>query len=406
MGKSIKFLTSIMATMLLAGALTGCGGSDKPAESGDSDKKLVVYSHLKPEEIEEIDKIAKKWGEEKGVKVSVQHDQAGMQEFIQLAKSSKAPDIMFGLANDNLGTFQKAGLLAEVPSGIIDESQYVSKQLIESITIGGKKYAVPIAQETSALFYNKDLVKEAPKTMEEVVKIGETKGFKYAIDDFYRSYGFIAANGGYVFKNNNGTLDPNEIGLNNEGAIKGYEFIRSLVQEYKLMPPDIKDDIANAEFKSGKSAFYISGPWDIESFKEAGVNFGVVPMPTLNGNQVKTFSGVQTAFVSESSKNKDLAWDLIKYLQDNAATFMLEKGNRIPVLNSMLNSDEVKKNEYMKAFIEQSKHADPMPNIPEVQAMWNPAADNIKLMNAGQLTAKECADRTVEQIKEGIAQQK
>ena len=37
----------------------------------------------------------------------------------------QGPDIMFGLAHDNLGTFQKAGLLAEVPEGIINDSRCV-----------------------------------------------------------------------------------------------------------------------------------------------------------------------------------------------------------------------------------------------------------------------------------------
>ena len=60
----------------------------------------------------------------------------------------------------------------------------------------------------------------------------------------------------------------------------------------------------------------------------------------------------------------------------------------------------------MGAFVEQAKVADPMPNIPEVQAMWKPGETNILLMIQGQQTAKEAADKTVEQIKEGIAQQK
>ena len=89
---------------------------------------------------------------------------------------------MVGIANDNLGTFQKAGLLAEVPSGVIDESKYTSKEVINAVTIGGKQYAVPYAQETVSLFINKDKVKEVPKTMEELVTKAKEVGFEYNVN--------------------------------------------------------------------------------------------------------------------------------------------------------------------------------------------------------------------------------
>ncbi|MGL5243733.1 MAG: maltose ABC transporter substrate-binding protein, partial [Sarcina sp.] len=368
-------------------------------------KELTVWSHLTQPEVDELNKIAQKWAEEKGVKVKVVKDDTEMQQYIQAANSSKGPDVYFGLAHDNLGTGQKAGVLAEVPDGVIDESKYASKQLIDAVTLQGKKYAVPIAQETVAMFYNKDLVNETPKSMEDLVNVAKEKGFKFDVNDFYKSYGFVAANGGYVYKNNDGTLDPSDIGLNNEGAIKGYEFINSLIKE-KLIAPDINGDLAKGEFISGKAAFYISGPWDISAAQEAGLNFDITPIPTLNGNNVPTFMGVQTAFVSAKSQNQELAWDLLKYLIDNTGEMLIEHGNRIPVLNDMLNSEKFKANKYMTPFSEQAKYAHPMPNIPEVQAMWTPGAENIKLMLAGQLSPKEAADKTVEQIKEGIAQQK
>ena len=164
MGKRTKILATVMAaTMLFAGSLVGCGGKADSGSTDGSGKELTVWSHLTTPEVEELNKIASKWGEENGVKVKVVEDKSEMQAYIQAANSSKGPDIMFGLAHDNLGTFQKAGLLAEVPEGIINDSDYASHQVLDAVTIDGKRYAVPIAQETSALFYNKDKVKEVPK---------------------------------------------------------------------------------------------------------------------------------------------------------------------------------------------------------------------------------------------------
>lgn len=242
--------------------------------------------------------------------------------------------------------------------------------------------------------------------MEELVEVAAEKGFKYAIGDFYRSYGFIAANGGYVFKNNDGVLDSTDIGLNNEGAIKGYEFLEDLVVNKKLMASDINGDAAIGEFTSGNTAFFISGPWDVAAFEESGLNFGVAKIPSLNGNEVTPFMGVQAAFVSSKSDKQEDAWKLVKYLAENSGDIVLEEGNRIPVYTDSFETEAFKNNKYMGAFVEQAKVADPMPNIPEVQAMWKPGETNILLMIQGQQTAKEAADKTVEQIKEGIAQQK
>lgn len=405
MVKCRRTIGIILATAMISLFSVGCSGKSEN-EASSNEKELVVWSHLTPDEVKEVNDVAQKWGKENGVKVKVVEDKGDMQAYIQAANSSKGPDIMFGLPHDNLGTFEKAGLIAKVPKGLINEDDYVSKQLVDAVTLNGNQYAIPIAQETTTLFYNKDLVDKSPKTMEEVVEIGKDKGFIFDVANFYPSYGFIAANGGYVYKNNNGTLDPKDIGLNNEGAIKGYQFLQDLVVKDKLIPVDMTGDIASGEFSSGKVAFYISGPWDVKSFKDSGLNFGVVKMPTLNGNEVKSFMGVQTAFVSEKSKNKELAWDLTKYLAEHTSQILLDTGNRIPVLKSVVQSEEFAKNEYMLQFAEQAKVAQPMPNIPEVQAMWIPAGENIRLLMNGQLTPKECADLTVEQIKEGIAQQK
>ncbi len=402
--KRKKSVIALLLASMMTMSLVGCSSSKDEASNGEN--SLTVWSHLTPDEVKAIAPIAEKWGQENGVNVKFVEDKGDMQAYMQAANSSKGPDMMFGLPHDNLGTFEKAGLLAEVPEGLLNKDDYTSEQLIDAVTLNGKQYAVPLAQETTSLFYNKDLVTEVPETMEEVVEIGKEKGFVFDVANFYPTYGLIAANGGYVYKNNDGTLDPTDIGLNNEGAIKGYQFIHDLVVKDKLISVDMTGDIASGEFMNGKAAFYISGPWDVKSFQDAGVNFGVVPFPTLGGNNVKSFMGVQTAFVSSKSKNQELAWDLAKYLSENTSDILLNTGNRIPVLKSVVESEEFAKNEYMLNFAEQTKVADPMPNIPEVQAMWGPAGDNLRLLMNEQLSPEECANMTVEQIKEGIAQQK
>ncbi|GAA0084271.1 extracellular solute-binding protein [Clostridium sp. CTA-7] len=400
MVKRSKLLAVLIAGVIATTSLVGCGGkSDTTGNKGGEKKTLTVWSHFTANEVKEFEKVAKSWGEENNVEVNVVEDQGKFQEMIQACQSDNGPDLILGVPHDNLGTFQKAGVTAEVPAGMVSADKYTSQGIVDAITIGGKQYAIPFAQETTAMFYNKDKVKEVPKTMEDLVTMAKETGFEYDVNNFFFSYAFLSAGGGYVYKNNNGTLDPSDIGLGNEGSVAGLQFISDLVNKNKLMAADITGDIAKGDFTSGKAGFYFSGPWDVAGAKEAGLNFGVIPMPTLNGKVPQTFLGVQTAFVNENSKNKDIAWKLMEEFVNKGQDIVYKTGSRIPVAKGYTVDDE-----YTKAFMEQAKVAMPMPNVVEVQAMWEPAGNNLKLLTSGQIDAKTAGKNIVDQVKEGIKQ--
>ena len=78
------------------------------------------------------------------------------------------------------------------------------------VTVGGKVYGAPAVIESLVLYYNKDLIKEAPKTfadLENLAKIANTLSlvktenncFLADWTNFYYAYGLLAGNGAYVF---------------------------------------------------------------------------------------------------------------------------------------------------------------------------------------------------------------
>ena len=84
---------------------------------------------------------------------------------------------------------------------------------------------------------------------------------------------------------------------------------------------------------------------------------------------------------------------------DKGQDIVYKTGSRIPVAKDYNVDDE-----YTKVFMEQAKVATPMPNIVEVQAMWEPANNNLKLLTSGQTDAATTAKNIVDQVKEGIKQ--
>jgi arabinogalactan oligomer/maltooligosaccharide transport system substrate-binding protein len=380
---------------------TPAGGGAAPAGG----KKILVWSHLTEKEVDEVRTLANTWAKQTGNTVEVIYDQSGFQEFATAATAGAAPDLMYGIAHDNLGPFWKAGLLQEVPAGSINEADYV-KNSLDAVTFEGRRFGVPVSMESIGLFYNRKLVPTAPTNWNDFVTAASAKGFQYDVKNFYFSYGFLGGEGGYIFANKNGTLDPTDIGLNNAGAVRGLTLIGDFTNRFKWMPQDVNSDMAKANFQSNKIALYLSGPWDVKGFQDAGVDFGVAPMPTLdNGKPFQPFVGVQAAFVWSGSKVSAQATDLMTYLNANAPKPLFTTGNRIPVQTKFQNDPDVKANANMSAFTVSATNGTPMPNIPAMGAVWDPAAKMLDLVTTAKATPKAAADDAVKTISDAVKAQ-
>ncbi|WP_160687894.1 extracellular solute-binding protein [Clostridium sp. C2-6-12] len=380
----------------------------------EKSKKINLWLNTNEAEGKEIEKLAHKWSEENGIDVNVQIDtiNAGgsVEQYLNItnngtdARNPNSPDIEFGLSHEFMEKLEKLNLAEEVPKDIINFDNYISKDIIDAVTINDKICAFPISQECPALFYNKNLVSKVPETMEGLIQDAKANGFKYDINNLYLSYQFIDANGGYIFKNNNGTFDKKNIGLNNEGAIKGYKFLQDLVQTNKLMAQDVNDEMAEVSFYNGEIAYYIGEAKKLEKMKSTvgDLKLGVAPIPKLNGNTTKTFKGIKMALVNPKSEKKEESYKLLKYLIENSKETLITYGNRLPVFKDALEIKSFKNDEYLQGFYMQSKDSEIMPNILETEVIWGPLQTNFNLLLTNQITPKECGDLIVKEINDGI----
>ncbi|MDA8207206.1 MAG: maltose ABC transporter substrate-binding protein [Thermaerobacter sp.] len=401
------------AAVLLTGSLTmGTAAVSAAQASAATHGKVVVWSYLTKPEVKVLQHEAALWAKKTGNQAQVIYEPGtNFQQFATAAHSGQGPNLVFGIPDDNLGTFHAAGLLARVPSGEIKTSQYPHSAL-SATQYDGKQYAIPLDLETYALFYNKKLVPKPPATFTQLIADAKKLnaqpgryGFEYDINNFYFSYAFISGFGGYVFQNKKGHLNPNNVGLDNQGAIRGLAFIRSFVTD-GLMPSDITGNIAVSNFSAGKLGMIIDGPWDISTYQKAHLHFGIEPLPTLpNGHHPGSFFGTQSAFVSAVAApgQQKLAWSLAKYLVAHTTVGLLRTGNRIPALASA-QPQAIKENPYLTPFIKQSKWAQPMPNIAQMSAVWTPGANALTEVTKGAETPRKAAVNMVKEIKAGIAQ--
>lgn len=403
MKKHVKVLASALTLVLVASALVGCGKkADGNAPAAKESKKIVVWSHLTDPEVAALKPIAQEWAKNTGNTVEVLADKGDFNAFAQAAASSKAADIMFGIPHDNLGGFYKAGVLAEVPANTVDTAKYY-ENAINAVSFDKKMYAVPLTVETLGLFYNTDKVQTPPTTLDDLIAQGKKVGFHYEAKNLYHSYAFVSGFGGYIFKDNGGALDPASLGLDNEGAVKGYETLATFGKDLG-MKSSVDSGAAGGEFKAGKIGLFISGPWDVDGFKKAGVHFKVAPLPSINGKPATPFLGVQAAFVNAKSKNQAEAWDLMKYLVSHSEQALFDAGNRIPAAKDSALKDKLASGD-LAGFVEQTKTAYPMPNIPQMGSVWAANGDFALLVD-GKLSAKDYAAKYAKDVKDQIAQAK
>ena len=380
-----KIIITILCTLMAVGTLTGCG-------AGKTDSRIVIWTNMSVE-VDTLQKYADEWGEKNGYEVEVLHQSPSVQQFAQAVKSASGPDAVVGIPNDQLADYVNAGLAAEVPQELYTDSDF-SDAAIQACYVDGKRYAAPLSVETTALFYNTELVSKVSSTWEELVEqAAQNGGVQFDATSIYYDLGFVRACGGYIFQYKDGAYDTSDIGLANAGAVEAYEFINALCNKYNLITADVTADIARS---------YIGGPWDIDGFTSAQTPFAISEMPTFHGQPFVTPVGTQVSFVSNNSDKQEQVWNFIQYLIENGALDLYEAGDRIPARLADQELAEIQNNEYAQAFIAQINNGEPMPTVSEMGQLWSIHTNNIRSMWSGEQTAQQAADNMVSQLKEAI----
>lgn len=345
MVKTKRVIIILLMFLVFVFALESCGSI---YESNVNNNSLLLYSDLTQSEINVLKELSYKWGEENNIKVKVSNNE----------DDYNTSDVVYGVRHDKLQKSVKEQCVDEVPEEIIRNSEYCDEKIVQAITIDNKTYGVAIGQETCALFYNMDYINKVPESMEDLEKIASKYkvGFQFDINDLYNVYGFIE----------------------NENS-SGYEFLKKVICEDKLINKETTKDVAENNFENGKIGFFISQPYEISKLKkDKKINLGIAAIPSLGGKPVKSLLSVETAFVKNNSKNKDKSWELVKYLNENNKE-IIEKGNRIPVIKEEFENEEFKNREFTNGFLDQIKNSILLPD----DEIENSYKDKIKeIMNS------------------------
>jgi maltose/maltodextrin transport system substrate-binding protein len=336
--------------------------------------------------------IGKKFEQDLGIKVTVERPEGLPDKFQAAAQSGKGPDIVVW-GHDRLGEWVEAGLLKPINVGNRFKRK-VFPMAWEAVSYDQQIYGYPLSLEVVSLIYNKKyLTGPPPAQLTDFPALAKQLRSKYPrvtaiMWDYvttYFSWPFLASGGGYPFKKTPSGYDVNDIGVDTSGAVRGLTEIVNLIKA-GVLPKGSSYSVMDQKMNSGELATMISGPWAWAKLRKSGIDFGLAPIPGVDGNAGRPFVGVLAALINRSTANSDIAARFIeKYVatDDGLKTINADVPIGVPVLKSAY--DELAAfDPLIKTTYESAGNGEVMPNIPQMGKFWSSMQTALQIATHGE----------------------
>lgn len=357
-----------------------------PRASWADDSLHVVYSY----EHEILGKILQNFGS--GAKVNVEPDfraQTDLKLNMLAVELSELPDAIIMPADH-------VGIHTYVKYSVIDPALFSAKlpeRVWASAFSDGNLYGVPLIQGNHLmLFYNKSLIKkpaanwQAMQLQDAELKAKGLVTIAWNYDEPYYFLPFLGAFGGWPL--NNGKVE-----LNTPAMIAALDFYSRIK---KMRHPDCPSACARTLFKTGKTAYVISGVWDGIGFQQAlGDNLGLAAIPRAGDKTILSpFSTHLIAFPNDSLHGKKRAQliQLVDYLQSPAIQRQLwQQTGAIPVEPGAFDYAEKNAKGYLQQTLALLADTKAVPADQSMSVVWDAMSKGMARHRAGLASAEEAA---------------
>ena len=292
---------------------------------------------------------------------------------VQGSQTGDVPDVFIG-AHDWLGELVTNGVVAPVDLG--GNTGSFSDVAVAGVTYDGKTYGVPYAVENIAMLTNPALSPDCPASLDDLQTAGEKlvadkkSSLPLALQigdqgDAYHWYPMYSADGGYIF--GDGGTNVADMGVGKEGSIKAAERLQAFANA-GLLKASVTGDIAKESYNTGKSAWFITGPWNATDALKGVPETKVCPVP--NGESTaQPFIGVQTFFVPTKAKNALIAQTFLNdyVMKTEFMDAMYTADPRPPAWTE--SADKIT-DPITQGFISFGKQGIPQPSVPEMGSVW------------------------------------
>lgn len=317
--------------------------------------------------------IAAAYQASSGVTVTVQAIDPLPERFSAACARGEGPDILL-ISHDRMGALARSGLITPLnpPAGWVAGILPVAMQAVQ---FDGSTWGYPVAVDALHLIYNRDLIDTPPQRFEDIPDLPLPRGNRRILWDYenpYFSMPLLMAGGGYAFEKVDGRYDPTATGINTDGAIAGADLLLSLITD-QFLPPDMTYQIMDDAMNGGRVAMVINGPWAWANLTISGIDFGVAPIPSVNGHASPAFVTVQALVINAASANQELARNFIQTaLTSDAGLAVWNAAGGLGALAD-ISAAAAQPDPNIAAMLDIAAAGVPLPNNPEMGLFWQAA---------------------------------
>jgi multiple sugar transport system substrate-binding protein len=280
---------------------------------------------------------------------------------------------------------------------------------------GGSLYGIPQDVATLVLYYRTDLFKaagitHAPTTWAELSADARklTANGRYGIGLFggwgaFEFYPWLWQAGAQVLKPSGGKVAA---AFNSPAGVSALQLWTTLQNE-KLMPPGaatLTEDDVKGPFIAGKLAMFTSGPWSVQSLKQAGISgkWSVAPLP--KGKTKASVLGGLDVIVLKNSKHqaeaaKFLAWlyqDKVQAKWDRALSY-------IPVKKTLYAIPAFKRDPLSKQFFASLQISRSRPVVPQAAQVDDALGKAVQAALSGAQSPQAALDAAAQTANEALS---
>lgn len=397
-----KSIVLMLVALVLLTTLSAAGQAEKAAKSDVTE--IVYWQYFYETKKNLVDDLIKIF-EERNPDIKVVHQTFPYENYNTKVASSvpsgQGPNVI-NLFYGWLPLYIDSGYLQPLPQDVFPNARIEDEffSLVDAAKFDGKYYALPTAVRSLALFWNKDLFKEAgldpdtpPKTVDEMVafakkiakldrsgnylQAGMTLELRGQMHQYLREV-LIRQFGGTPYNEN-----TTKVTYNSKAGYDALQWFTDLERVQKVgVPQYMTDDIT--AFSAGKMGITIDGSFRLGNFNALPeLNYGVAELPEMNGVK-SNFASFWANGITSTTTGKKLEAS-VKFLEfltsDEVMAKWLPAIGELPAKKALALKDEFKNHPMYGPFIRglDYAHATKFINEDAQRIVWINAYDEVVL---------------------------
>ena len=314
--------------------------------------------------------------------------------------------------------FAGNGWAAEVsdPQGHTDN---MLQTPIDSVTIDGTMYGMPIHTDANALYYRTDLLSEygydsPPETYTELVNMAQD--IKSQSDEDLNGYIWQGGSNegltimwlNWLWGMGGSIRQDGDLVVNTQEGIDALQHAVDLIHEHNVTPesvPASSTDQNRQTFQQGNTIFMRNWPYAVSLMNEDGSNvqgnFDVAPMPKAEGNPDANNSclGGWNLFINANSENAEAAQQFASYMASmEAQENMALEHSRLPVRQELYSDEYYEQAEQLETFAEIVDQTSARPATPQYSTFSEIVYTNCNAALVQEKTPEEALNDAQEEI--------